>query len=119
MLTVVVKNVKRHHTLHPLAWNLTSRLCGPKGSFNYVGTTLWCQDDVGIKPFAVGILWVSNILHAYCLHFQNAKSPKNRARTEQVRTWEFASSQSFQSVCKGSETNEGLESDKALQESCG
>ena len=88
MLTVVVKNVKRNHILHPLAWNLASRLCGPKGSFNYVGTTLWCQDDVGIKPFVVGIHWVSNILHTYCLHFQKGTDPKNRARTEQVRTWE-------------------------------
>ncbi len=73
MLTVVVKNVKRNHILHPLAWDLTNRLCGPKGFFNYVGTTRWCQDDVGIKPFAVGIYWVSNILHTYCLHFQKRK----------------------------------------------
>ena len=70
ILTVVVKNVKRNHILHTLAWDLACRLCGPKGSFNYVGTTLWCQDDVNIKPFAVGIYWVSNILHTYCLHFQ-------------------------------------------------
>ena len=76
MLTVVVKNVKRNHILYPLAWDLASRLCGPKGSFNYVGTTLWCQDDVGIKPFAVGIYWVSNILHTYCLHFQKRKVPE-------------------------------------------
>ncbi len=70
ILTVVVKNVKRNHILHTLAWDLACRLCGPKGAFNYVGATLWCQDDVGIKPFAVGIYWVSNILHTYCLHFQ-------------------------------------------------
>ena len=76
MLTVVAKNVKRNHILHPLAWDLVRRLCGPNGSFNYVGTTLWCQDDVGIKPFAVGIYWVSNILHTYCLHFQKRKAPE-------------------------------------------
>lgn len=70
MLTVLVKNVKRKHILYPLAWDLTSRLCNPKGAYDYVGTTLWCQDDVGIKPFAVGTHWVSNILHTYCLHFQ-------------------------------------------------
>lgn len=70
MLTVIVKNVKREHILYPLAWDLAFRLCGPKGSFDYVGNTLWCQDDVGLKPFAVGIYWVSNILHTYCLHFQ-------------------------------------------------
>ena len=75
MLTVVAKNVKRNHILYPLAWDLASRLCGPKGSFDYVGTTLWCQDDVGIKPFAVGIYWVSNILHTYCLHFRKRKGP--------------------------------------------
>jgi hypothetical protein len=77
MLTVVVKNVKRNHILYPLAWDLVLRLCGPKGPFNYVGNTLWCQDDVGIKPFAVGIHWVSNILHTYCLHFQKRKLHKN------------------------------------------
>lgn len=73
MLTVVVKNVKREHILYPLAWDLAFRLCGPKGSFDYLGTTLWCQDDVGIKPFAVGIYWVSNILHTYCLHMQKRR----------------------------------------------
>ena len=73
ILTVVVKNVKREHTLYPLAWDLALRLCGPDGPFDYLGTTLWCQDDVGIKPFAVGIYWVSNILHTYCLHFQKRK----------------------------------------------
>ena len=70
VLTVVIKNVKRNHILHTLAWDLACRLCGPKGSFDYAGTTLWCQDDVSIKPFAVGIYWVSNILHTYCVHFQ-------------------------------------------------
>lgn len=74
ILTVVVKNVKRSHILYPLAWDLTFRLCGPEGSFDYLGNTLWCQDDIGIKPFAVGIYWVSNILHTYCLHFQKRKN---------------------------------------------
>lgn len=69
-LTVLVKNVKRQHTLYPLAWDLCLRLCRPEGHFKYAGTTLWCQDDVGLKPFAVGSHWVSNILHTYCLHFQ-------------------------------------------------
>lgn len=69
-LTVVVKNVKRNHILYPLAWDLTMRLCGKGGMYEYLGTTLWCQDDVGLKPFAVGIHWVSNILHHYCLHFR-------------------------------------------------
>ena len=76
MLTVLVKNVKRKHILYPLAWDLTSRLCGPKGVYNYVGTTLWCQDDVRIKPFAVGTHWVSNILHTYCLHFQKREDSR-------------------------------------------
>jgi DNA modification methylase len=77
ILTVVVKNVKRQHILYPLAWDLAFRLCGPNGSFDYVGNTLWCQDDVGLKPFAVGIYWVSNILHTYCLHFQKRKHRKD------------------------------------------
>lgn len=69
-LTVVVKNVKRNHILYPLAWDLVAKLCGQDGNYEYVGTTLWCQDDVGMKPFAVGIYWVSNIVHTYCLHFK-------------------------------------------------
>lgn len=67
-LTIVVKNVKRKHVMYTLAWDLAFRLCGPTGDYDYVGTTLWCQDDVGLKPFAVGTHWVSNILHHYCLH---------------------------------------------------
>lgn len=70
VLTVIVKNVKRNHILYPLAWNLTAALCGPNGRYAFIGTTLWCQDDVGLKPFAVGTHWVSNILHQYCLHFE-------------------------------------------------
>jgi DNA modification methylase len=69
-LTVVVKNVKRDHVVYPLAWDLVSLLCGPRGQFSFAGTTLWCQDDVALKPFAVGIHWVSNTLHHYCLHFR-------------------------------------------------
>lgn len=68
--TIIVKNVKRDHTIYPLAWDLTRALCGPSGKFEYVGTTFWCQDDIGMKPFAVGIYWVSNIVHQYCLHFR-------------------------------------------------
>lgn len=69
-LTVVVKNVKRYHTLHTLAWDLLQELGSRKHFFDYVGTTLWCQDDVGLKPFALGTHWVSNTLHQYCLHFR-------------------------------------------------
>ncbi len=70
VLTVVVKNVKRNHVLYALAWDLSARLCGSAGRYDYLGTTFWCQDDVGLKPFAVGIHWVSNILHHYCLHYR-------------------------------------------------
>lgn len=70
VLTVVVKNVKREHILYTLAWDLTAELCGSEGDYDYLGTTLWCQDNVGLKPFAVGTHWVSNILHQYCLHFR-------------------------------------------------
>jgi DNA modification methylase len=69
-LTVIVKNLKRQHTVFPLAWDITARLCGQNGKYEYLGTTLWCQDDISIKPFAVGIHWVSNVLHQYCLHFK-------------------------------------------------
>ena len=69
-LTVIVKNIKRDHIVYPLAWDIVMRLCSDKGKFDYAGTTFWCQDDVGLKPFAVGIHWVSNTLHQYCLHFR-------------------------------------------------
>ena len=73
-LTIIVKNVKRNHTQYTLAWDLARRLACHGGDYEYVGTTLWCQDDIGIKPFAVGILWVSNTLHQYCLHFRKRKA---------------------------------------------
>jgi len=69
-LTVVVKNLKRKHVMYTLAWDLLLELCGPEGDYEYAGTTLWCQDDVRLKPFAVGTHWVSNILHHYCLHLR-------------------------------------------------
>ena len=69
-LTVVVKNVKRRHVVYPLAWDLVRTLCARNGRFDYAGVTLWCQDDVKLKPFAVGTHWVSNVLHQYCLHFR-------------------------------------------------
>lgn len=69
-LTIIVKNVKRDHIVYPLAWDLTMRLCGPGGPYEYGGNTFWCQDDVSMKPFAVGTHWVSNTVHQYCLHFR-------------------------------------------------
>ena len=69
-LTVIVKNIKRDHVVYPLAWDLAYRLSDRKGSFEFLGNTLWCQDDLGLKPFAIGIHWVSNTLHNYCLHFR-------------------------------------------------
>jgi DNA modification methylase len=68
--TVVVKNIKRNHTVYPLGWDLVRRLACKESEFDFVGNTLWCQDDIGLKPFAVGIYWVSNTLHHYCLHFR-------------------------------------------------
>lgn len=69
-LTIVVKNIKRDNVVYPLAWDLVSVLCKPEANYEYIGTTMWCQDDIGLKPFAVGIHWVSNTLHHYCLHFR-------------------------------------------------
>ncbi|MDH5688908.1 MAG: DNA methyltransferase [Candidatus Bathyarchaeota archaeon] len=68
-LTVILKNVKRNHVVYPIAWDLSMRLCGKSGEYDYSGNTLWCQDDIKIRPFALGIHWVSNTLHNYCLHF--------------------------------------------------
>ena len=69
-LTVVVKNLKRKHVVYPLSWDLMARLARIGGHYEYVGTTLWCQDDISVKPFALGTHWVSNTLHHYCLHFR-------------------------------------------------
>lgn len=69
-LTVIVKNIKREHIMYPLAWDLVRFLTGHDSRYEFAGATLWCQDDVSIKPFAVGIYWVSNTLHTYCLHFR-------------------------------------------------
>src|SRR5258708_9950779 len=50
-LTVIVKNVKREHVIYPLGWDLVRHLARTGGRYEYVGTTLWCQDDVSIQPF--------------------------------------------------------------------
>jgi DNA modification methylase len=73
-LTVIVKNVKRNHIIYPLAWDIVSELCRQGGFYNFIGNTFWCQDDIPMKPFAVGIHWVSNTVHQYCLHFQKRKT---------------------------------------------
>jgi len=70
ILTIVTKNVKFERAQYPIAWDLVLRLCGIDGHFEYAGTTFWCQDDVGLKPFGMGCDWVSNILHNYCLHLR-------------------------------------------------
>lgn len=69
-ITIVVKNIKRNHTVYPLAWDLVLKLAGEEGGFEYVGNTFWCQDDIGMKPFAVGTHWVSNTVHQYCVHLK-------------------------------------------------
>jgi hypothetical protein len=68
-LTIITKNVKQEGLLYTLAWDLVDELSGKNGKFNFLGYTLWCQDDTPLKPFAIGHHWVSNILHHYCLHF--------------------------------------------------
>lgn len=73
-LTVIVKNVKRNHVIYPLAWDIVSELCRQGGFYDYIGNTFWCQDDIPMKPFAVGIHWVSNTVHQYCLHFKRRKT---------------------------------------------
>ncbi len=70
VLTIVTKNVKFERAQYPIAWDLVIRLCGDSGRFEYAGTTFWCQDDVGLKPFGMGCDWISNILHNYCIHLR-------------------------------------------------
>ncbi len=69
-ITIIVKNVKREHVVYPFAWDLVTNLSTSTSPYDYLGTTYWCQDDIGLKPFAVGAHWVSNTLHQYCLHFK-------------------------------------------------
>lgn len=71
-LTIITKNVKRNGSFYTLAWDLVEQLAGSEGSYNFLGYTLWCQDDAGLKPFAIGHHWVSNTLHQYCLHFSKS-----------------------------------------------
>lgn len=68
-LTIIAKNVKKEGCLYTFPWDLVDELSGDSGKFNFAGYSLWCQDDVALKPFAIGHHWVSNILHHYCLHF--------------------------------------------------
>ena len=70
LLTIIVKNIKRDHTMYTLAWDLVFSMCQPSAEWEFIGNTMWCQDDVPLKPFAVGTHWVSNILHHHCLHFR-------------------------------------------------
>ena len=70
VLTIVTKNVKFERAQYPIAWDLVFRLCRTGSRFEYAGTTFWCQDDVGLKPFGMGCDWVSNILHNYCIHLR-------------------------------------------------
>lgn len=72
-LTIIVKNVKREHIVYPIASDLVRLLCSNSGSYEFVGNTFWLQDDIGMKPFAVGIHWVSNVVHQYCLHLRVKK----------------------------------------------
>jgi hypothetical protein len=74
MFTVIVKNLKRHHISYPYAWDLVRKLCEPSSPLEYLGTTLWCQDDVPMRPFALGTHWVSNVVHHYCLHFRKKRT---------------------------------------------
>lgn len=68
-LTVIVKNVKRDQTIYPLAWDIVSSL-SIQDKYKFLGYTLWCQDDIPIRPFALGAHWISHTVHNYCLHFQ-------------------------------------------------
>lgn len=73
--TVVLKYIKKNHLIYGLPRDLAYRLCGPAGPFEYAGTTFWCQDDAPLRPFAIGIYWLSNTLHQYCVHFRRPPNP--------------------------------------------
>jgi len=68
--TIIVKNVKMDGQLYTLAWDIVNKLCGGETGINFLGYTLWLQDDINLVPFAIGHHWISNTLHQYCLHFE-------------------------------------------------
>ena len=68
--TIIVKNVKRKGQLYALAWDIVDKLCNDVEKINFLGYTLWLQDDITLVPFAIGHHWISNTLHQYCLHFE-------------------------------------------------
>jgi len=78
VLTIITKNVKFERVQYPIAWDLVFALCGDEGRFEYAGTTFWCQDNLNLKPFAMGYDWISNVLHHYCVHLRVKPSEENR-----------------------------------------
>lgn len=67
-LVVIVKNVKKDGILYPLAWDLAKEL---SGHFDLKDERIWIQDKVALAPYGYPHSWTSNILHHYCLVFQN------------------------------------------------
>jgi len=69
-MTIIVKNILKNRIQYNLAWDIVVEM--EKRGYQFDGYTLWCQDDISMKPFAVGILWVSNTVHHYCLNFRKS-----------------------------------------------
>jgi DNA modification methylase len=67
-LTIIVKNVKKHGTIYPLAWDLARRL---SEVYTLKDEKIWCQDNIRLAPYGLGHAWVSNTFHHYCLQFRN------------------------------------------------
>jgi DNA modification methylase len=87
ILTIVTKNVKFERAQFPIAWDLVFKLCTDEGRFEYAGTTFWCQDDVGLKPFGMGCDWISNILHNYCIHLRvRARTGRSRRSSRRLES---------------------------------
>jgi len=63
-ICVIVKNIKKKGEYHPLAWDIAREL---NKTFVLKDEKIWCQDKIGLNPFAYPWSWTSNTVHHYCI----------------------------------------------------
>lgn len=66
-LVIIIKNVKKHGKMYPLAWDLGKKL-GEK--YILKDEKIWIQDKIALAPYGYPFSWASNILHHYCIILQ-------------------------------------------------
>ncbi len=72
VMTIVVKNIKKHGSNYPFAWDLAQRLMK---KMILLPESFWLQDDISIAPYGFGNTFVSNTFHQYCLSFVKPLTP--------------------------------------------